>query len=510
MIPLGQSFIEGKNKACSHFCDTILLDNKKDFSFQFQDNGTEQFVENLDTNPFYKTNDLSTFLDIVPSSYPQPYPSPIAEWFILYSKTRCYFFHWGTGSLVTEVNETLTIVQIAWVGLLPQLEISTMNSINQTFGLETGNLATVSGAFVRIAINTPFYYYYQTLPLLESNPPTPKKLDTNNFYWNTGKGGMCFLNMSEITSNLGTTTPSIYFPILMENDKYLSIKYKITNEYDFDINYNFKVLDAGFSPIYTSATNVLTANSFVNINEFWKIAGGAPNGFISIEFQSVDLENLISDNLCIDNIAIKMHTKAKEVRAIDCNGLETVKTLNDSNTAENQLINISLAGMAGEYVFIIEDLDGNLIESIKYNIVDYVYGYECGNFLRLRWTDLCKVGKIDYSNLPFINEIMVYGYTSKAGIDSIEKISFVSNLGTKKKAYSHTISKIEVEINPYSEGIMDSMEVVFAHSILSIDLVSYYPTDLDFIVDEIGEGIYGGRTELYKSGSELIKSMCCC
>jgi len=510
MIPLGQAFIEQKNKACISFCDTILLDNKKDFSFQFQDDGMEKFIENFDTNPFYRTNDLSTFLDIVPSSYPQPYPNPIAENFILYSKTRCYFFHWGTGSLVTEINENLTIVQIAWVGTLPQLEISTINSINQTFGLETGNLATVAGAFVRIAINNPFYYYYQPIPLVESNLPIPKKIDTNNFYWNTTKGEMCFLNVSEIGANLGTTTPSIFFPITMENDKYLSIKYKITNEYDFDINYSFKVLNAGFSPIYTSATNVLKSNSFVNVNEFWQIIGGAPNGFISIEFQSIDLENLISDKLCIDNVAIKTHTKAKEVKAIDCNGLVATKPLNESNTAKNQLINISLTGMTGEYFFLIEDLDGNLIKSIKYKIVDYIDGYECGNFLRLRWTDLCKVGKIDYKNLPFINEFMIYGFTAKAGLDNIEKISFVNNLGEKKKIFNHTISKIELGINPYTEGIMDAMEVIFAHSILSINLTSYYPTDQDFIIDEIGENIYSGRTELYKSGSELIKSMCCC
>jgi hypothetical protein len=83
-------------------------------------------------------------------------------------------------------------------------------------------------------------------------------------------------------------------------------------------------------------------------------------------------------------------------------------------------------------------------------------------------------------------------------------------MGKKQKVFSHTIGKSEVQIHPYSENIMDNLEVVFTHGVLSVDLIEHYPTENDFIVDEIDCYLYSGRVELYKKGSELVKSSCCC
>jgi hypothetical protein len=510
MIPKGQMLIEKSVSDCATVCDKVVVDNKHKFNFQFYDKGNDLFKNDFEENPFYRTNDLSTYIEIDLLANPLPFPDPDSNWFILYSDTKCYFFHWGGAYLLNEVNENLSIVTIEFDASFGVTRLNTIFAINQTFGAETGAVAGAGTNFVSINIFSPIFYYQQNTPITELFAPIQKKLDTNNFYWSTSDGEMCFLNMSEITSNLGTITPGFYFPILIEIDKYISVRYMIENTYTFPINYNITILDNLFLPIYTSPIKVINPNSTINVYEEWKATSGAPNGYLSIDFQSVDIENLISDGLCVDNVDIKIHNKIKEITKTDCNGDITIVPFIETNNAESQLIEIDALLFSGEHFFTITDIDNNEIESIIYNFVDYTDNYECCSFLRLRWTDLCKLNGINYKDFPFVNELMFYGYKAKIALDKVEAISIVLNNGKKQKVFSHTIGKSEVQIHPYSENIMDNLEVVFTHGVLSVDLIEHYPTENDFIVDEIDCYLYSGRVELYKKGSELVKSSCCC
>jgi hypothetical protein len=132
--------------------------------------------------------------------------------------------------------------------------------------------------------------------------------------------------------------------------------------------------------------------------------------------------------------------------------------------------------------------------------------------LKIQWTDTCKFGDIDYKNLPFENEFYIRGFILRKPLDKRERIQTTNPDGSLKTIFDHSIAKVELRIATYGIGLHRVLERAVVHGSLIINGSKYYLDDAASYTpgDFSGNGLATARVDLIESGSEVIKTACCC
>lgn len=233
-------------------------------------------------------------------------------------------------------------------------------------------------------------------------------------------------------------------------------------------------------------------------------------GTHTIELILTDPEN-IKSGFNIERITVQELITVTDLDVEDCNGNITPFSygniyLDDTND------NVVLFSLNDNYPevfrFIITDSADNTLTSRWYKVADKD---DCtnGKLYSVKWTNGCNLGEIDYSALPFTNELLLSGVLLKSDTDLIDSVENITASGRKISIYKNTQSVYEFRMHPYlSDTFEIILEGIFAHDTVTIDGIEYNTTD-KVQISELDLGVYTGRVDLYKDGTNLITKNCC-
>jgi hypothetical protein len=196
----------------------------------------------------------------------------------------------------------------------------------------------------------------------------------------------------------------------------------------------------------------------------------------------------------------------------DCNGNITPFDYNYVYYTDIRNDNVILFDLADQYPdvfrFIITDSDDNTLTSRWYKVGDKD---DCinGKLYSVKWTNTCNLGEIDYSGLPFTNELLLSGVLIKSQNELLDNVENVTASGKKVSIYKNTQSLYEFRLHPYLSDTFETiLESIFMHDNVTINAVGYNATDT-LQTSELDLQVYTGRVDLYKDGTNLISKNCC-
>ncbi len=129
----------------------------------------------------------------------------------------------------------------------------------------------------------------------------------------------------------------------------------------------------------------------------------------------------------------------------------------------------------------------------------------------ITWTDDCYFKDLDYSHLPFTNAWYLKGFVQDLPNANKERIQRINMDGTVDTVYNYSIGKAELRIGAYTKYVHRIMARALEHKTVTID-GEYYMLDegSSYTTASLDNGLYTGRCELVRVGSEVVKSICCC
>jgi len=101
------------------------------------------------------------------------------------------------------------------------------------------------------------------------------------------------------------------------------------------------------------------------------------------------------------------------------------------------------------------------------------------------------------------------GVKIKQPLELHDNVDTINSSGAKVSIYKNTQASYELRLHPYLEDTQNTIERIFEHTYVSINNEEYNAIDV-FQVTEIDLGVYTGRVDLLKKGTEIISSICCC
>lgn len=237
-------------------------------------------------------------------------------------------------------------------------------------------------------------------------------------------------------------------------------------------------------------------------------------GTHTIELSLIDTED-IKSGFSLERILIQELILLSNLEIEDCYGNITSfeydqEDLQDifDNIVDNVLRVKLIDNYPEVFRFIITDSNDNTLTSRWYKVADKD---DCtnGKLYSVKWTNGCNLGEIDYSALPFTNELLLSGVLLKSDTDLIDSVENITASGRKISIYKNTQSVYEFRMHPYLSDTFETiLEGIFAHDTVTIDGIEYNTTD-KVQVSELDLGVYTGRVDLYKDGTNLITKNCC-
>ena len=211
--------------------------------------------------------------------------------------------------------------------------------------------------------------------------------------------------------------------------------------------------------------------------------------------------------LSIDNIFCKEleYQTLDNVEVIDCDGIET--EIDFATTIYNQNILVELLeSLPNIFQFKFTDSNDNVFYSRWYEIKE---SSDCNGLIKVNWTNNCLFKEVDYKNLPFDNELLLTGVKIKQPLELHDNVDTINSSGAKVSIYKNTQASYEVRFHPFLEDTQNTIERIFEHKTVLINDEEYNAIEV-YQTTEIDLGIYTGRIDLLKKGTEIISSSCCC
>jgi len=285
--------------------------------------------------------------------------------------------------------------------------------------------------------------------------------------------------------------------------KTFSLKYSYITEslfnYEITIFDDFtasSIFDTGVLALPYSTTEQLIEHYFTTVGN---------NGYTFRLFFTPT--NATTAELAIDNISVR-HLEYQTIQileVIDCDGLESEIDYATTVYNENILVEL-LEPVPSVFRLKITDSDDNIFYSRWYSVKEVD---ECSGLIKVNWTNNCKFSEVDYKNLPFDNELLLTGVKIKQALELHDNVDSINASGAKISIYKNTQTSYELRLHPYLEDTQNTIERIFEHTYVSINNEEYNAIDV-FQVTEIDLGVYTGRVDLLKKGTEIISSICCC
>jgi len=314
----------------------------------------------------------------------------------------------------------------------------------------------------------------------------------NGFYNATTKQ-INYLHINDLVSDSMTIRTNVS----LEAGKLYRIKYGYATVHNFD--YAFAII--GY---YAPPTAILIPNFSGGVLEFEFTPAITTVYQFGISFAPQDSTTA---ELAIDNISVRHleYQTIQTLEVIDCDGLESEIDYATTVYNENILVEL-LEAVPSVFRLKITDSDDNIFYSRWYSVKEVD---ECSGLIKVNWTNNCKFSEVDYKNLPFDNELLLTGVKIKQPLELHDNVDTINSSGAKVSIYKNTQASYELRLHPYLEDTQNTIERIFEHTYVSINNEEYNAIDV-FQVTEIDLGVYTGRVDLLKKGTEIISSICCC
>lgn len=516
IVPKYQWLIEEKAQGCNKFCDKLMISNT--FAKKFQVSFTPETLvdEDFDGDDINYPLDGTTYVFDI-SAAPSMYKEYVNSFTFTYNgQDYCYIFHYDDALVgfysLTQYGDFYLVT------LNPSLHKNTYrNAVNDylsEFGVSAshdGTNMTLTGLPTGTQVDIAVSGNYPTVSGITGD----QTWGLNNFLPINDK--VCFFQISGLDTTPGaTSTPSIFKEVVIGANNRVIVTVQFTNSFGFDVDLDFTVRDNSFTELEVITK---TAEQGTNTLQFCFTADASPPPYYILEFLLSDPSAYTSSivqqtvGFCYNHVTIEEVGNVGFIFYNNCEG-------------EQNIISEWTATYTCGYNALVE-----ITEELPTNFQLYILGSDGGSFIskwyeqidpdsclngqpyRLAWTDTCQIGDLDYrdEDLQFTNELYVTGVLIKTGLDKVEAIANITSTGKKTSVYRHTIEQYEFRVHPYTAETMQAIERAFEHSTVYIGYDQYYVGDGGlFTVSEIDQFIYTGRVDLYLSGSEVIKSSCCC
>jgi len=287
-----------------------------------------------------------------------------------------------------------------------------------------------------------------------------------------------------------------------------------TNNFAFtDIDMELRIRDGSFVLIDTVVGTVEQGTNTITFNYE---TGGASAAYY-FDFTLSDLACAFNDvyyGFCFNLIKIETIARLDSISVEGCT-TASVPFTEEYNDYYNSLITMTTGSLpnglitTGKWKLTLTDDESNTVETITYETID---GTSCviRNLLRLKWWSDCAFASLDYTGLPFVNDVYVKGYSVSQPLDNKERVMNVLSTGELEMVYNYSLEKVEFTLGIYTANFYKTLQRAFEHKYITID-GTYYKQDTDSKLTKKPEGDkYSAKIELAESGSAVISSKCCC
>ena len=477
------------NQSCG-FCDEVAVTSEFDKNFQLIadviDNPELYPDGDYEYNPFnpITSDDLVFDIESLPSD---------GEYFTLYLGTQVIIFYSTTGISFTN-NGNLWVVKCGTPSLFNARVRSFLNSyIDPLLGTTTtlvGDTFTIldvpSGSYIDDTV-------YALLTNINTVGASVAGMYLKNGFYNATTKQINYLHINDLVSDSMTIRTNVS----LEAGKLYRIKYGYATVHNFD--YAFAII--GY---YAPPTATLIPNFSGGVLEFEFTPTITTVYQFGISFAPQD--STIAE-LAIDNISVRHleYQTIQTLEVIDCDGVESEIDYATTVYNENILVEL-LEAVPSVFRLKITDSDDNIFYSRWYSVKE---ADECSGLIKVNWTNNCKFSEVDYKNLPFDNELLLTGVKIKQALELHDNVDSINASGAKISIYKNTQASYELRLHPYLEDTQNTIERIFEHTEVLINNEEYNAIDV-FQVTEIDLGVYTGRVDLLKKGTEIISSICCC
>lgn len=526
------SIYEQKNITTCGDCDTIIMDSNKPIEFQIK--GKREIGSNLIINSDFSNNTI-----IVDE---RKFDTDNDTW------TAVLNFEWSSGAMChipANSSSNLGSIGKIYTGLTKGTEILVDALINYT------NSAIVNNRkFTLLVVDAPStilfekHFYVDTVDTVTetiSEYTIIKNANTHSVNighdgGDTGDFNLC-VNEIKVTQiitgfiysnfKLNITTNQLEYkylenPIQGTIEKTLSLvsgkNYRF--RYNFQTSDNFSatinVRNSSNTIVYTETKPFLKKSGIFITDSFEYLCSANDTYKLELIF-TPDNED---DELIIDNIScFEYRIDELVLQAKDCQGNLTTLPHTQIPYGENVLIQINNSDFPTNTPFqiIINDSQTTALGlqhfSENIQLIDFNNTHQCNvdSYVKLNWSDTCYFKDIDYKNLPFENEFYIRGFIIRKPLDKRERIQTTNPDGSLKTIFNHSYAKSELRIGPYGKDVHAILERAIEHSVFKIDDAIYYLDEgSSYTISAIGNGNFMARIELVESGSEVVKTACCC
>ena len=487
-IPKYQWLMEEPNTSCG-LCDEVAVTSEFDKNFQL-------IADKIEHTNIYPDGDFSInpFAEITSNdlSFELVLPMAVDKYFTLYLGTEIIIFKSGSTTAFTHVGNI-------WVSTLPNLLkpekiVEFLNdNIDPLIGTTSSETSGViliedvpSGSYVD---DTPF----STLTNVTTVTATVSGMYLYNGYYDSVTDKIKYLYISDF-----------YTPLLI-----LQASVSIVNGTTYEVSYGYISQSAfeyqvAVSVYYNPSAEPLINSSTERTISYLFTSPATTTATVGIRFTPTTPSTA---ELSIDNIVFKEleYQTLDNVEVVDCDGIET--EIDFATTIYNQNILVELLeSLPNIFQLKFTDSNDNVFYSRWYEIKEST---DCNGLIKINWTNNCLFKEVDYKNLPFDNELLLTGVKIKQPLELHDNVDTINSSGAKVSIYKNTQASYEVRFHPFLEDTQNTIERIFEHKTVLINDEEYNAIEV-YQTTEIDLGVYTGRIDLLKKGTEVISSSCCC
>jgi len=485
-IPKYQWILPEATQTNCDFCDELVLPDDYVPKFQLVSNTDgDNLTPSLDfeTNPFNPITSDDLQFDLVTAPADNTY-------FVLYLANQVVVFI-RTSSL-TDINiGNLWIVNCGSGSVSvyrARIKYFLVDNIDPLIGTTT-SLSTNTITILDIPVTSYVDDYFNTLSnVLTLGSQTIPAVSLQNGYYDSSTQSICFYNFIDasfiLRYELALTAGKRYkftFSNITEFRDWIDGKFRINDLSDI---YEFDIVYGNVNTIYFTAVSSVSHVIDIVLDN---ATTPHTSGICFNDFTAYELEELVS------------------IEMIDCFDVETDVDYDEFTVNSNTLITIN-STLPNPFQLRFTDSSDNVFYSRWYSRLPQD---ECIGYMRLDWTSNCVFDEVDYLNLPFANSLYVTGFINMQELDDLDSVDGISVDGSKISIYKNTQETYELRLHPYSMDTMKMLQRITQHNTVNLNSEEYNAVEI-FRTSEIENGVYTGRVLLYKKGTQVISSICCC
>lgn len=238
--------------------------------------------------------------------------------------------------------------------------------------------------------------------------------------------------------------------------------------------------------------------------------------FIVIRLYSSTVEPTAS--FCFSDLTGYPMTQVGEVTWTDCNGDET--DLTDLTDAEffgdTELLTIDISGISGEgYLTFTEvnDPSNQFLLSSTFNAIDPSTYAACrlGQLTKLLWRQSCNLENLATTYTSIEYSMYVQGYTERLPLVTDERVTFTEPGGRKRTVFNYSYAPAFLKVGVYDIATHENIERAVESSYFAINDDEYQLDDSStYTIAPLNNGLFTGRVEMIKIGTERVLADCCC